>query len=400
MARVKQVFETERVPHLWAHRTQESAKNAGGNLYFVGDTIYSYGSHFAIARHVVDNATKRKPKSAILFTTREYSVTTAKHLQMVRHAIPPNVPVFNVSDPATVGPHFEYEATAYLRQIELHVKAASETRIRETTRLERVEKAQKLIDECLAFCKFFGLKHPKFPKLPKIDQTKLETTRRSLADRRAKIDAKREVERKAYAEAHAREVAEWEASGICTHTPKHDLYSKYQCEFQRKDDEWAEKSAEIIQAWRDGNAPTSQLCNAYSLPVMLRVLQDAQTHMHSVETSQGVTVPVYGPTGAARLLRFVQALYEAKREYQCNGHTEHIGQFAVDSFKPAVLTASPDDASVPEWILTAGCHRIAYSEIERVADAINLADSKDNTRQNRTDDHGDVIAEPHTPQRS
>jgi len=49
--RKKLVFDTGEIPHLWAHRTQEEARNRQGNLYFTGDTIYSYGSHFPIARH-------------------------------------------------------------------------------------------------------------------------------------------------------------------------------------------------------------------------------------------------------------------------------------------------------------------------------------------------------------
>ena len=54
--RKKHVFDTGEIPHLWAHRTQDEARNRQGNLYFTGDTIYSYGSHFPIARHVANDA--------------------------------------------------------------------------------------------------------------------------------------------------------------------------------------------------------------------------------------------------------------------------------------------------------------------------------------------------------
>ena len=63
--RKKHVFDTGEIPHLWAHRTQDEARNRQGNLYFTGDTIYSYGSHFPIARHVTNDAGER----AVLFTT-------------------------------------------------------------------------------------------------------------------------------------------------------------------------------------------------------------------------------------------------------------------------------------------------------------------------------------------
>ena len=54
--RQKHVFDTGEVSHLWANRAQDEARNRQGNLYFTGDTIYSYGSHFPIARHVRNGA--------------------------------------------------------------------------------------------------------------------------------------------------------------------------------------------------------------------------------------------------------------------------------------------------------------------------------------------------------
>jgi hypothetical protein len=90
--RKKYVFDTGEIPHLWAHRTQDEARNRQGNLYLTGDTIYSYGSHFPIARHVVSEAGER----AVLFTTASYSVTTSSHCSAVRSAIPSGIPVFHV----------------------------------------------------------------------------------------------------------------------------------------------------------------------------------------------------------------------------------------------------------------------------------------------------------------
>lgn len=48
---MKTVFtDISQVAHLWANQLQESARNSG-NYYFNGDAIYSYGSHFMIAKH-------------------------------------------------------------------------------------------------------------------------------------------------------------------------------------------------------------------------------------------------------------------------------------------------------------------------------------------------------------
>ena len=75
---MKTVFtDASQVAHLWANKKQESAKNSGHNFFFQGDTIYSYGSHFPIARHF---------KDVVLFTLRTYSVTTSSHISMTRGA--------------------------------------------------------------------------------------------------------------------------------------------------------------------------------------------------------------------------------------------------------------------------------------------------------------------------
>lgn len=93
MARERKVYPTSEIAHLWAHQSKPEARNPHGNFYFEGDTIYSYGRHFPIARHIEHNG-----KKAILFVDHGYSNTTAKHIGEVRGSIPRNVPVFEVGD--------------------------------------------------------------------------------------------------------------------------------------------------------------------------------------------------------------------------------------------------------------------------------------------------------------
>lgn len=79
---MKHVFtDISHIAHLWANQLQDSARNSG-NFYFEGKTIFSYGSHFPIARHV----TNERGENAVLFTERGYSVTTSKHISVVRQA--------------------------------------------------------------------------------------------------------------------------------------------------------------------------------------------------------------------------------------------------------------------------------------------------------------------------
>ena len=91
--RIRYVHPVDMIAHLWANRSQDSARNAGGNFYFDGDTIYSYGSHFPIARHV-----ETKRGRAVLFTTRDYSVTTSGHKWAVLRACR-HLTVFHVQHP-------------------------------------------------------------------------------------------------------------------------------------------------------------------------------------------------------------------------------------------------------------------------------------------------------------
>lgn len=90
----RHVHEGRQVAHLWANKAQESARNNNGQFYFDGDTIYSYGAHFPIARHV----TLRDGSAAVLFTTRGYSVTTSKHISFVRNALRGNTRLIRVRD--------------------------------------------------------------------------------------------------------------------------------------------------------------------------------------------------------------------------------------------------------------------------------------------------------------
>lgn len=80
---MRYVVDAPMVAHLWAHQSQDSARN-GRNFYFEGKDIYSYGSHFRCASVEAN----QQGQKAYLVTTRTYSNTTCKHMGMVRKAIP------------------------------------------------------------------------------------------------------------------------------------------------------------------------------------------------------------------------------------------------------------------------------------------------------------------------
>lgn len=65
------------IAHIWANQLEYKGQQS--NLYYSGSTIYSYGYHFAIAKHI--------DYKTVLMTNRGYSNSTAKHINLVRSAI-------------------------------------------------------------------------------------------------------------------------------------------------------------------------------------------------------------------------------------------------------------------------------------------------------------------------
>lgn len=80
---MRKVMRSQEVAHTWAHQHQDEARTSGGGLYFEGRIIYSYGSHFPIAKIAANEV----GETAILFTARTYSNTTSKHVSIVRSAV-------------------------------------------------------------------------------------------------------------------------------------------------------------------------------------------------------------------------------------------------------------------------------------------------------------------------
>ena len=135
------------VAHLWANQTQDSARNPCHNFYFHGDTIYSYGSHFPIARHVT-----RKGNSAVLFTTRSYSSTTAGHKCTVESACR-HLTVFHVADVngTDCRKQFAQYRAEYMGLVGKYAKARQR-------KPEHLDALRRLVEEANGYAAFFGLR--------------------------------------------------------------------------------------------------------------------------------------------------------------------------------------------------------------------------------------------------
>jgi hypothetical protein len=338
--RAKHVFPSAELPHLWAHRVQDSARNAHGNLFFRGDTIYSYGEHFPIARHV----TNSKGKRAVLFNSASYSSTTSSHQGAVRSAIPSTgkdaLPIFEVpalginsysSLPSeiTASTH-KANITHYLEQSKSEMDKTLRSRGRGEYNLST---AIELQDSCKLYCKFFSIKSPSFPFIP--SGKKLSALQSDLSAKKRKADARqkelwetRDERARARDAARAKERAEREAKELA-------------------------ELPEKIARWRNGES----IHFSYSygsigsglIPCMLRIKGD------EVETSLGAHVPL---DHAKRGLTLVRAVMSSNRPYERNGHTVHLGHYAIDKIET-------------NGTLKAGCHVISWPEIAIIADSLD-----------------------------
>jgi hypothetical protein len=307
--RKKHVLDTGEIPHLWAHRTQDEARNRQGNLYFIGDTIYSFGSHFPIARHMTNDTGER----AVLFTTATYSVTTSSHCSAVRSAIPTGIRVFHVPN-VCHGRYSGSDLTAddhvgnledYTERIEKHVITSARARS-SYAKAWNNQHAGHLRDQAFAYCAFFGLPVPNITEVPELNSDALTAIRKREAKRAAEKAEQTRRENEQEAIRHSENMAKWRAGEY------------------------------------HGGFP-------YGFPIMLRIIGD------EVQTSRGARFPV---SHAKRALAFVRKVRESGQAYVRNGHAIHLGPYALDRIEP-------------DGIVKAGCHVVSWEEIERIASALD-----------------------------
>lgn len=122
--------------------------------------------------------------------------------------------------------------------------------------------------------------------------------------------------------------------------------------------EIAERAA--LAAWYNGErgAQPPRRYGSAALLRAVRVTRDADGNISggTLETSQGADVPLLH---ALRAFRFIKLCKERGEAWQRNGHSLRVGHFAIDS----VDTSGN---------FRAGCHRIEWPEIERLAVALGV----------------------------
>lgn len=290
---MRTVYTNHELPHVWAHQTQQVGR--GNHFFFDGPTIYSYGGHFPIATHVKN----RRGDAAVLFTTRGYSTSTAKHLSYTRFACR-SMRVFHVPLSAdNLSNTLAGNRKTFLDDYQTRIKAAELSAGRSRKYADSaLEALCRLVDEANDYAEFTG--SPRRFTIPDLEQLR----------ERAKHATARERERKRTEQAKLERV-----------------------------------NADAIREWLSGERNTLP----YTITrTYLRIVDDGA----NVETSKGAIFPV---EHAKRGLAFVESIRESGQPYQRNGHTFHLGNYAIDKI----------DTS---GNVTAGCHFVEYAEIARIAE--------------------------------
>lgn len=300
MARIKSVYGTDEIPHLWAHGLEVGRKirNAGGNLHAEGDTLYSYGSHFPIARRVPTSG-----GVVYLYTTRRYSVTTRGHCYAAERAMSGNGRTFHI-DPVDGAGRSLWEPLAdrkgsarpvaewFQSLIDDEARSAAAPRIRPATRARHMARIDHLIGEWRAI-------HAAFRLRIGIDSVRTPGT---VDEVRAKYAAEfAGLERKRKEEAERERLAD-----------------------ERRKAEEAERervALSLIPAWRMGDNPRAKVEGSPDITIRDVRYPILRLAGEEVETSWGARVPVDEARKALRILgRMIERGGNAAEPAESIGH--------------------------------------------------------------------------------
>lgn len=293
------------VAHAWANKTKPRLK--GTNMYFEGDTIYSYGDHFPVARHVCTD----RNDNVVLFTTREYSVTTSAHKSTIGRACS-HLETFRVPF---------VNAGTFTNKHEMNLRDYNER-----TR-ELISKAKKAIKYGSSYLDQLDNLHEQARRYAKLF---LGSVRKA-----GNLNLL---------------ITKEERDAIIERSDRHRAQRE---ERERQRAEAAEKrAAELVPQWLRHEIR--------SLPrgigkVYLRCsLAGMENNSATVQTSHGATVP-YGEAKVTYkfAMRYRKSGYSHCCHLGSNGDLHSVGGFEM--------------LAVNEYGIVIGCHRIAWEEIDRFA---------------------------------
>lgn len=309
MPNPRTVYNTSEIAHLWANQKVPEARNRQGNFYFNGDTIYSYGSHFPIARLVT-----RKGKQIVLMTVQTYSNSTAKHIHMTRMACR-HLTVMAVPKPSASS----REILAFYREECNRAISTARKYNRGVCVLDAVCRCEHMVTTFNAYAEMFSLR-----------------TRLSLPSDWKDLTVKGE---RCHAEHHARREEQMRLAKV---------------EAERVAALARKKFEEILPEWEAGKFPTVNLPRTGV--IYLRRRSRGSHKEDLVETSAGAVVTL-------SFVRSLWALIQTARKT-----LSPILNVEIDpSDTSSTIRTYRVDRIDPDGSVHAGCHHIAWEQVKRFA---------------------------------
>lgn len=343
------------VAHLWANEKQDSA--TGSNFYFKGASIYSYGPHFEAGR-IVRN--KRGEKAYLINTSRyllnngRYSkITSSKHMPKVWGALPSHALVFSMEELV------EGRMSFVVNQLEAIKNSA-----------EEYKKARKEISyhaiwgyfgSLMAYIGFFDLGTPK--QLLRKSVNEWLGTKHELAWKSDKVKREhvRELKRIFQIMLNHKELVAFgtinvivdEICGAGTWVSYTERCQKYRI-IQEKREAKRIKEARLgldekIKLWKSGeilkiNVPYGYYEFNDKPNAWLRIRKG------KVETSKDIILSL---TEAERLWKLIKLFHDGAKFQHDLVRDSRGNRWSFSKYQNDILTV--------------GCHRIAYSEMESIA---------------------------------
>jgi hypothetical protein len=146
---MRNVLPTSELCHKWANQEQESGRTSNGTMFFNGSTIYSYGHHFPIAKHIVNEQGQR----AVLYTERNYSNTTAKHKSHVWMSCKNDNIIYCANPESSHANNFNY----WLNTADLHAASKLKTARKPEIYLNTLSIIES---KAVKYAEFFGIEIP------------------------------------------------------------------------------------------------------------------------------------------------------------------------------------------------------------------------------------------------
>lgn len=317
---MKYYRDTTEAVHAWAGRHSDDGRNPHSSVYFVGLTIFSYGSHFPMARHISFND--------VLLTYATYSTTTSRHQNEVWRAVSHKntLYVHDVLKPLSVdGVKETIESATDL------LKKASKRRSKDLA-AEDIHSAWQQVANLYEIAAFDDFKAD-WKKLPGEWKRKLGACRKLIDE--CKVDAS-----KALANMGAKELA---------------AQKRAKAAAQKKLKAMVAHATEILEEWLQGSRGNAGMhqCQQVLGTDGLRLGPTGLT----VDTTQGLVVPA---EDCRRAWPLIKRIYE--RNHEVNVTPEQAVRFG--SFQ---LSRIEKDGTV-----VVGCHKFKRWMVEHLADQLGL----------------------------